>query len=64
MSMKHLFNFVLEREEFEYKMASDEVGPLVLGGCYKTQPHSRWNTPGFTAVFAGTLRKMAILTTT
>ena len=62
--MRHLFKYLLEREELEYKLASDEVDPLVPGGRYKAPPHSRWNTPEFTAVFADTLRKMAILTTT
>ena len=61
---KHLFKYLLEREELEYKLASDEVDPLVPGGRYRAPPHSRWNTPEFTAVFADTLRKMAILTTT
>ncbi len=64
VSFKHLFKYLLEREELEYKLASDETDPLVSGGCYRAPPHSRWNTPEFTAVFADTLRKMAILTTT
>ena len=34
------------------------------GGCYRAPPHSRWNTPEFTAVFADTLRKIATRTTT
>ena len=46
------------------KLASDEVDPLVPGGCYRAPPHSRWNTPEFTAVFADTLHKMAIPTAT
>ncbi len=61
---KHLFKYLLEREELEYQLASDEVDPLVPGGCYRAPPYSRWNIPEFTAVFADTLRKMAILTTT
>ena len=60
----HLFKYLLGREELEYKLASDETDPLVPGGCYRAPPHSRWNTPEFTAVFADTLRKIAILTTT
>ena len=64
VSFKHLFKYLLEREELEYKLASDETDPLVSGGCYRAPPHSRWNNPEFTAVFADTLRKMAILPTT
>ena len=62
VNIKHLFKYLLEREELEYKLASDETDPLVPGGCYRAPPHSRWNTPEFTAVFADTLRKIAILT--
>ena len=64
VSFKHLFKYLLEREELEYKLASDETDPLVPGGCYRAPLHSRWNTPEFAAVFADTVRKMAILTTT
>ena len=64
MSVKHLFKYLLQREELEYKLASDKVDPLFPGGCYRAPPHSRWNTPEFTAVLADTLRNMAILTTT
>ena len=62
--MRHLFKYLIEREELEYALPSDAGDPLIPGGCYKAPPHSRWNTPEMLAVFADTLRKQQILTTT
>ena len=56
VSVKHLFKYLLEREELEYKLTSDETEPLVPGGCYRALLHSRWSTPEFTAAFADTLQ--------
>ena len=41
VSLKHLFKYLLEREELEYKLASDKTDPLVPGGCYRAPPRSR-----------------------
>eukprot|EP00969_Alexandrium_andersonii_P033777 1476327-Alexandrium_andersonii.AAC.2 len=62
--MRHLFKYLLEREELEYALPTDSADPLIPGGCYRAPTQSRWNTPEFMAVFADTLRKQAILTTT
>ena len=45
-------------------MESDADDPLIPEGCYRAPPQSRWNTPEFMAIFADTVRKVAILQTT
>ena len=62
--MRNLFQYLVEREELEYGLPTDSTDPLIPGGCYRAPPQSRWNTPELMAVFADTLRKQKILTTT
>ena len=62
--MRQLFDYLIGREELQYNLAADASDPLVPGGCYRAPAQSRWNTPELIAVFADTLRKQHILTTT
>ena len=36
--MRHLFGYLIEREEFEYALPSDAADLLIPGGCYKAPP--------------------------
>ena len=47
-----------------YSLESDADDPLIPEGCYRAPTQSRWNTPEFMAIFADTVRKIAILQTT
>ena len=64
IGMRELFNYLANREELEYSLESDADDPLIPEGCYRAPPQSRWNTPEFMAIFADTVRKVAILQTT
>ena len=64
VSWRELFNYLMSREELEYCLPGDTANPDIPGGCYRAPGQSRWNTPEFAAMFADTIRKIAILQTT
>jgi len=64
IGMRELFNYLANREELEYSLESDADDILIPESGYRAPPQSRWNTPEFMAIFADTVRKVAILQTT
>ena len=58
---RHLFKYLMNREELEYHLETDER-------CYRTRykanPDSRWNTPEFAALAADAVRKLQVLQST
>ena len=61
---RRLFRYLMNREELEYHLASDQEDPLIPGGRYIGLSQSRWNTPEFAAVFVDTVRKLEVLQST
>ena len=61
---RRLFRYLMNREELEYHLASDQEDPLIPGGGYIGLSQSRWNTPEFAAVFVDTVRKLEVLQST
>ncbi len=61
IGMGTLFCCLMEREELEYRLPSDEGDPNIAGDAYRAPLGSRWDTPEFAAIFAATLRSMALL---
>ena len=57
ISWRRLFDHLMNREELEYHLASDEPR-------YQANPDSRWNTPTFAALFADSVRRLAVLQST
>ena len=54
LSFDQVFRYLLEREELEYHLASDETR-------YRARPMSRWDSPMFVMLFASTLRSLNLL---
>ena len=50
-----------ERVELEYHLESDATDPNIPDGRYCAPLQPRWDTPEFAALFAATLRTMALL---
>ena len=61
ISWRHLFKYLMNREELEYHLDSDIE---VHGKPYSANPDSRWNTPEFAAVAADAVRKLSVLQST
>ena len=57
ISWRRLFDHLMNREELEYHLESDAER-------YEAKTDSRWNTPFYAAVFADTVRKLAVLQST
>ena len=64
VGLRKLFHYLATREELEYRLEADRYDPLIPGGCYRTPPQSRWNSPEFMVIFADVVRKLHILQTT
>ena len=64
LSMKYLFDYLMDREELEYHLPGDADDPNVPNGCYRAPSRSRWDRPEFAAVFANTLQGIEILQST
>ena len=54
-SWRHLFRYLMNREELEYHLDSDVE---TYGRAYAANPDSRWNTPEFAALATDTVRKL------
>ena len=61
ISWRHLFRYLMNREELEYHLASDVQ---TYGKAYVANPDSRWNTPEIAALATDTVRKLAVLQST
>ena len=61
ISWRHLFRYLLNREQLEFHLASDIE---VHGKPYSANPDSRWNTPEFSAVVVDAVRKLSVLQST
>ena len=61
ISWRHLFKYLMNREELEYHLGTDMVN---YGTRYKANPDSRWNTPEFAALAADAVRKLQVLQST
>ena len=61
ISWRHLFKYLMNREELEYHLDSDIE---VHGKPYSANPDSRWNTPEFAAVAVDAVRKLSVLQST
>ena len=64
ISWRRLFRYLMNREELEYHLATDNKDPSIPGGRYTAPSQSRWNTPEFAAVFVDTVRKIKVLQST
>ena len=58
ISWRHLFKYLMNREELEYHLDSDIA---VFGKRYVANPDSKWNTPEFAAVAVDAVRKLSVL---
>ena len=61
ISWRHLFKYLMNREELEYHLETDIAN---YGKLYKANPDSRWNTPEFAALAADAVRKLQVLQST
>ena len=61
ISWRHLFRYLMNREELEYHLTSDMQ---TYGKAYVANPDSRWNTPEIAALATDTVRKLAVLQST
>ena len=61
ISWRHLFRYLMNREELEYHLDSDTE---MYGKPYTANPDSRWNTPEFAALAVDAVRKLSVLQST
>ena len=61
ISWRHLFKYLMNREELEYHLDTDIE---TYGRKYAANPDSRWNTPEFAALATDAVRKLAVLQST
>ena len=61
ISWRHLFKYLMNREELEYHLDSDIEA---YGKAYVANPDSRWNTPEIAALATDTVRKLSVLQST
>ena len=61
ISWRHLFRYLMNREELEYHLDSDVDN---YGTRYVANADSRWNTPEFAALATDAVRKLAVLQST